>query len=173
MPEPPKGLLGICLEEFLEKRELLRGSEGSFSLRGSRRGVLWAFQSSSKRLVRYDWYTPPMCTTSFVRDEPGTGQPLHCTPIACCSGHWSSAILVPYRSPSPRLHPDPTPTHPTDPKRTETDRNGPEMDRNQALWGGTAGGFVGMGGVGVVREKENHWTGALSSVAHIEEQGLP
>ena len=31
------------------------------------------------------------------------------------------------------------------------------MDRNQALWGGTAGRFVGMGGgVGVVREKENH-----------------
>ena len=28
-----------------------------------------------------------------------------------------------------------------------------KMDRNQALWGGTAGGFVGMGGVGVVREK--------------------
>ena len=26
--------------------------------------------------------------------------------------------------------------------------NGAEMDRNQALLGGTAGGFVGIGGVG-------------------------
>ena len=41
----------------------------------------------------------------------------------------------------------------TDPKRSqtepngpETDRNGAEMDPNQAFWGGTAGGFVGMGG---------------------------
>ena len=31
------------------------------------------------------------------------------------------------------------------------------MDRNQARWGGTAGGFVGMGGGWVVREKENHY----------------
>ena len=31
------------------------------------------------------------------------------------------------------------------------------MDRNQALWGGTAGGFVGMGGGGVARQKENHY----------------
>ena len=42
-----------------------------------------------------------------------------------------------------------TETDPNGPKRTrngpETDRNRPEMDRNQALWGGTAGGFVGMG----------------------------
>ena len=30
------------------------------------------------------------------------------------------------------------------------------MDRNQAFRGGTGGGFVGVGGVGVVREKENH-----------------
>ena len=42
------------------------------------------------------------------------------------------------------------------PKRPETRRNGPEMDRNQALWGGAAGGFVGMVGVGVIRGKENH-----------------
>ena len=43
----------------------------------------------------------------------------------------------------------------TEPKRT---RNGAKVDRNQALWGGTAGGFVGRGGgVGVVREKENHY----------------
>ena len=64
--------------------------------------------------------------------------------------------------------PDPTPTPPrpeTDPKQSqsepngpETDRNGAEMDRNQALWGGTAGGGLsGLGGgVGAVREKENH-----------------
>ena len=52
--------------------------------------------------------------------------------------------------------PNPTPTSPNTPKRTqngpETDpkqtRNGPEMDRNQVLWGGMAGGSVGMGGVG-------------------------
>ena len=64
-----------------------------------------------------------------------------------------SDILFPYRSPSPRPHPDPT-QHPkrtrnrpeTEPNGPETDRNGAEMDRNQALWGGTAGGFVGMGG---------------------------
>ena len=69
---------------------------------------------------------------------------------------------------APLPDPDPNPTqHPEmDPKRTrnkpETDPNGPEgtrKDQNQALWGGTAGGFVGMGGgVGVVREKENHYS---------------
>ena len=44
-----------------------------------------------------------------------------------------------------------------DPKRTQTDPNGPEkdpkLDRNQALWGGTAGGFVGMGGGGGCKGK--------------------
>ena len=53
--------------------------------------------------------------------------------------------------------PDPTPTPPNTPKR-ETDpnrpkrqrsRNGAEIDRNQALWGGMAGRFVGMGGWGL------------------------
>ena len=62
--------------------------------------------------------------------------------------------------------PGPTPTPPNTPKRTrngpgtepngaatepngaETEPNGAEMDRNQALRGGTAGGFVGVGGVG-------------------------
>ena len=48
--------------------------------------------------------------------------------------------------------------------------NGPEMDRNQALWGGTARGFVGMG-VGVVREKENYYffwvqNGSFSAFGH-------
>ena len=43
--------------------------------------------------------------------------------------------------------PDPTQHPETDPTRTRNGaRNGPEMDRNQALWGGTAGLFVGMGG---------------------------
>ena len=37
------------------------------------------------------------------------------------------------------------------------------MDRNQAFWGGTGGGFVGMGGVGVVREKENHYESSAIS----------
>ena len=60
--------------------------------------------------------------------------------------------------------PDPTQHPETDPKQTrnrpETDPNGPKrtrngpkrpeiMDRNQGLWGGTAGGFVGMGGWGL------------------------
>ena len=58
--------------------------------------------------------------------------------------------------------PDPTPTPPKDlkgtrnrpetepngAKRTRTEANGAEMDRNQDLSGGTAGGFVGMGGGG-------------------------
>ena len=69
--------------------------------------------------------------------------------------------------------PDHTQTPPNTPKRTrnraETDpkkdpkrtRNGSEMDRNQALWGGTAGGGVCRDGgvvrvVSNVREKENH-----------------
>ena len=59
--------------------------------------------------------------------------------------------------------PDPTQHLETDPKRTrngakrsQTDPNRAEMDRNQALSGGTAGGFVGRGGGGVVKEKENH-----------------
>ena len=29
------------------------------------------------------------------------------------------------------------------------------MDRNQVLWAGTAGGFVGMGGVVVVRKRKS------------------
>ena len=73
-----------------------------------------------------------------------------------------SDILFPYRSPSHRSHPDPT-QHPrnepeTDPKRTRTEPNGAEMDRNQALSDGTTGGGLsGWEGVGVVREKENHY----------------
>ena len=71
---------------------------------------------------------------------------------------------------SPRPHPDPTQHAETDPKRTqnrpetepngaETEPNGAEMDRNQAFRGGTGGGFVGVGGWGVVREKRIslHW----------------
>ena len=69
--------------------------------------------------------------------------------------------------------PDPTPTPSNTPKRTlngpeiETP-NGPkwtEKDQNQALWGGTAGGFVGLGGgVRVVREKENHYSKVLKVI---------
>ena len=79
-----------------------------------------------------------------------------------------SDILFPYRSPSPRPHPDPTQHPETDPKQTrnrpetepngaETEPNGAETDRNQALSGGTAqGGLSAWGEGGVVREKENH-----------------
>ena len=68
-----------------------------------------------------------------------------------------SDILCPYKSPSPRPRPEPV-QHPetdtkqtrnrakTDPNGPATDPNRPKMDRNQALWGGTAGGFVGRGG---------------------------
>ena len=35
------------------------------------------------------------------------------------------------------------------------------MDPNQAFRGGTGGRFVGVGGGGVVREKENHWSWRL------------
>ena len=91
-----------------------------------------------------------------------------------------SASIVIFFSLTKAPLPDPTPTPPNTPKRTrngpetdskqtrngpetdlngpETVRNGPEMDQNQVLWGGTARGFVGRGGgVGVVREKENHY----------------
>ena len=78
-----------------------------------------------------------------------------------------SDILFPYRSPSPRPHPNPTQHPETHPKRTqtrpetepngaETKPNGAETERNQAFRGGTGGGFVGVGGWGVVREKEYH-----------------
>ena len=67
---------------------------------------------------------------------------------------WTSDTLFPYRSPSPRPHPDPTQRSrngpETDPKRT---RNRPKRTRNQALWGGTAGGFVGRGGGGGCKGK--------------------
>ena len=64
-----------------------------------------------------------------------------------------SDILFPYRSPSPRPHPDPT-QHPrngpeTDPEQT---RNGAERSRTEPKWTkikpsrvGRPGGFVGMG----------------------------
>ena len=66
--------------------------------------------------------------------------------------------------------PDPTPTPPNTPKRTpkrtEMEPNGAEMDRNQALRGGTTGGFVGVGGVGgVVGEKKNHYPMPFLEVA--------
>ena len=73
---------------------------------------------------------------------------------------------------------DPTTTPPntpeTDPKRTrnrpQTEPNGAEMDRNQALSGGTAGGVVGMGRGGGCKgkrislpsarnKKEKNWAG--------------
>ena len=48
-------------------------------------------------------------------------------------------------------------TEPNGAKRTRTEPNGAEMDRNQALSGvGRPGGLLGWGGLGVVREKENH-----------------
>ena len=67
---------------------------------------------------------------------------------------------------------DPTPTPPntpeTDPKRTrngaETEPNGAERSQTEPKWTeikpsrvGRTGGFVGKGGVGVVREKEYHY----------------
>ena len=70
------------------------------------------------------------------------------------------SLTEPLSPTPPQPHPTPRNGPNTDPKRTrngpkqtqtdpngpETDRNGPKMDRNQALRGGTAGGFVGMGG---------------------------
>ena len=61
----------------------------------------------------------------------------------------------------PRPHPDPTQHPEMDPKQTrnrpETEpkrsRNGAEMDRNQALWGGTAGGVCRGGGGGGCKGK--------------------
>ena len=107
--------------------------------------------------------------------------------------NYFSDTLFPYRSPSPWPHPDPTPTprngpktdpkgsetepnvpktdpkgSETEPNGPETDRNGAEMDRNQALWGGTAGGFVVMGGVWVVREKTITKLFLLSGINFLE-----
>ena len=80
-----------------------------------------------------------------------------------------SDILFPYRSPSHRPHPDPT-QHPrngpeTDPeqtrngaKRSQTEPNGAKRSRNGPKSSPLTGGFDGMGGVGVVREKEYHYS---------------
>ena len=86
--------------------------------------------------------------------------------------HYISDILFPYRSPSPRPRPDPTQHPEMDPKRTrngaETEPNGAKRSRNGAKrsrngpkssplgWDGR-GGLSGWRGVGVVREKENHY----------------
>ena len=75
------------------------------------------------------------------------------------SRHCFSDILFPYRSPSPRPHPDPTQRTRNGPKTApETEPNGAETEPNGAeikLFGvGRAGG---LSGVGVVREKENHY----------------
>ena len=69
-------------------------------------------------------------------------------------------FFFPYRSPSPRPHPDPTLTPPNTPKRT---RNGPRRSQTDPIqtetepkWTeiklsevGRPGGFVGMGGWGL------------------------
>ena len=52
----------------------------------------------------------------------------------------------------------------TEPNGAETEPNGAETDRNRALSGGTAGGVCRGGGVGVVREKENHYTGVFRHI---------
>ena len=67
-------------------------------------------------------------------------------------------------SPTPP-RPNPTPRPGTDPKRSQTEPNGPEQSQTEPKWTeirlarvGQLGGFVGMeGGGGDVREKENHY----------------
>ena len=44
------------------------------------------------------------------------------------TGEWGSDILFPYRSPSPRPHPDPTQHPETDPKRS---RNGAKRSQTE------------------------------------------
>ena len=65
------------------------------------------------------------------------------------------ALKKPLSPTPPRPHPTPRNGPETDPKQTRngakwsrTEPNRAEMDRNQALSGGTAGKFVRMGGVG-------------------------
>ena len=70
---------------------------------------------------------------------------------------------------APLPHPNPTPPNTlkrsrtgleaeprrsqTEPNGAETEPKGAEMDRNQVFWGGTGGGFVGVGGWGGCKEK--------------------
>ena len=71
--------------------------------------------------------------------------------------HFASDILFPYRSPSPRTHPDPTQRTrngaETEPKRSRTEpkrsRNGPKSSFSR--WDGR--GFVGVGRVGGCKGK--------------------
>ena len=75
-------------------------------------------------------------------------------------------MLFPHKPPFPDPIPEPHPTPPkTRQQPPETDRNGPETDRNRSnsIWtffklsGVGPGRVVGMGGRGVVTEKENHY----------------
>ena len=71
------------------------------------------------------------------------------------SGPYTSDILFPYRSPSPRPHPDPTQHRETDPKRTQNrPETEPKRSQTEPKWTeiklfgvGRAGGLSGWGGL--------------------------
>ena len=80
-------------------------------------------------------------------------------------GHKPSDIVSLTEAPLP----DPTLTPPngpeTEPKRSQMEPNGPEQSQTEPKWTESSplgwdggGGLSGWGGVGVVREKENHYT---------------
>ena len=74
---------------------------------------------------------------------------------ATCTNSW--VVIFFSLTEAPLTNPTPTPpnTPETDPKRTRPEPNGAEMDRNQALSGGTARGVCRGGGVGVVKGKSD------------------
>ena len=92
---------------------------------------------------------------------------LGCCPL-CETGFGVVIFFCPFLRRTPRPHPTPRKGPETDPKRTrnrpETDPNGPKRTRNapKRARNGTGVGRPGEGlsggvGVGVVREKENHY----------------
>ena len=78
---------------------------------------------------------PEICDRDrLVIEHQSTALVAQCDSCECSC--YTSDLLFPYRSPSPRPHPDPTQRPEngaeTDPKRSQTEPNRPETDRNGA-----------------------------------------
>ena len=96
----------------------------------------------------------PMAAAASPATSFSVGQKVH--------GQHPHSVVICFsltEAPLPDPNPDPTQHPETDPKQT---RNGPKRTRNGPK--SSSRGFVGVGGRGVVREKENHYPSVSTPV---------